>query len=75
MLAPLSVTLPAPTLVKAKAPETMPSSVRLPAPPIELLAAMTTAPGRVTALVASLLIKAPLLPMPTPLKLKALATA
>ena len=73
VLAPVSVTVPAPTLVSTKVlPETMPPRVKLPAPPIELLAAMATVPLTVPALLVSLLIKAPPELMPVPLMVKAL---
>ena len=74
-MAPVRVTVPAPTLVSANVlPETMPPTVKLPAPPIELLASMATVPLTVPALLLSLLIKAPPELMPVPLMVKALKT-
>src|ERR1039458_5636008 len=55
----VSVTVPLPTLVSAKAPLTTPASVRLPAPPTELLPASGNVQVRVGLEEARLLISAP----------------
>src|ERR1035441_1318133 len=66
----VSVTVPLPTLVSAKAPLTTPARVRLPLPPIELAAArgnpLAAVPVRVEVVEAALLISAPPLLMPVP---------
>ena len=67
-----SVSVSAPTLVSELAPETMPDSVMLPVPPTEEAAAKATEPDSVAA-AAALLVNAPALLTPVPLKLKLLA--
>src|ERR1035438_9109735 len=64
----VSVTVPLPTLVSAKAPLPTPARVRLPLPPIELAAASGKVQVRVEVEEARLLISAPPLLMPVPLR-------